>query len=72
MRHVRRVEPPHGVAAEHELLAVGQRARRPVGEVVTDTIAATRLQSGTRLRAPAASNSFSAPHSSASKCENPT
>ena len=34
VRHVRRVEPLQRVAAQRELLAVGQRARRPVGQVV--------------------------------------
>ncbi len=33
MGNVRRVEPLDRVAAEHELLAVGERARRPVGDI---------------------------------------
>ncbi len=34
MRHVRRVEPTERVPAEPQLLAIGERARRPIGVVV--------------------------------------
>ena len=34
MRHMRRVDPAHALAAEIEHLAVGENAWRPVGEIV--------------------------------------
>ena len=50
MRHMRRVEIAHPLAAEVEHLAVGQRARRPVGQVVERDHAAERAVGHLRLR----------------------